>query len=476
MNDPLDVVATQIEATGARAWLVGGAVRDQLMGRPTPDYDLAVEGDARPLAKAVGTAAGGFAFQLSDEFGSWRVKDHDGAWQLDITPLQGTNLDEDLAARDLTINAIARDLAASGGASALSASDPGALIDPYGGVNDIAAKRLKAVSESSFSRDPLRVMRLGRFAAGFGFSAEPRTTVLARESAPGLTAVAAERVFQELRQTLCSDSAVAALRYLGEIGASAAVLPELDALKAVEQSQYHHLDVYDHTLMALQVAIDIEADPGHFFADDAGPLSAYLERPLTNEMSRGEALRFAALLHDIAKPDTRAVTAEQRITFFDHDVRGAELSTEILRRLRASEKLATYVAAMTRNHLRLGFLVHERPLDRAAVYRYLSSTGTVAVDVTVLSLADRYATLGKNHERAGELHHQLAQEMLTEALAYDANPPKPLLRGDQLADALGIEPGPLLGQLIAELTAATFRGEVTDTQQTLAYARRWLER
>jgi poly(A) polymerase len=476
MSDPLAALTAQIGATGARAWLVGGAVRDQLMGRPTPDYDLAVEGDAKPLAKAVGAAAGGFAFQLSDEFGSWRVKAHDGAWQLDITPLQGADLAEDLGARDLTINAVARALTGGPQSAPVDVNDSAGLIDPYGGIDDIADKRLRAVSESSFSRDPLRVMRLGRFAAGFGFSAEPHTTELALQAAPGLTEVAAERVFQELRQTLCSDRAVAALRYLGEIGASAAVLPELDALKAVEQSQYHHLDVYDHTLMALQLTIDIEADPGRFFPDHAGPLSAYLQRPLTNEMSRGEALRFAALLHDIAKPDTREVTAEQRITFFDHDVRGAELSAQILRRLRASEKLASYVAAMTRNHLRLGFLVHERPLSRAAVYKYLKSSGAVAVDVTVLSLADRYATLGKNHERAGELHHQLAQEMLGEALAYDANPPKPLLRGDQLVQALGIEPGPQLGELIADLTAATFSGELTDAQQTLDYARRWLER
>jgi poly(A) polymerase len=253
-------------------------------------------------------------------------------------------------------------------------------------------------------------------------------------------------------------------------------LPELDALRGVEQSQYHHLDVLDHTLLVLQVTIDITTDPERYFPGQGEAVSRYLERPLANELSRGEALRFAAILHDIAKPRTRAVTDAGRITFFDHDSQGAALSAEILGRLRASDKLAGYVSALTLNHLRLGFLVHERPLDRRAIYAYLHATAPVAVDVTILSLADRYATLGKNHERAGELHHQLAQEMLADALAYDASPPKPLLRGDELADALGIAPGPMLGQLLAELTAATYAGEVSDAPQTLAYARSWLDR
>jgi poly(A) polymerase len=476
MSELLAELITQSQAADTHVYLVGGAIRDELMSRPTPDYDLAVEGDAKPLAKALGRAAGGHAFQLSDEFGSWRVKDHAGDWQVDITPLQGATIEEDLAARDLTINAIARDLGAADARTAADPNDPAGLIDPFGGVADIAAERLRAVSESSFTRDPLRVMRLGRFAAGFGFSADAQTSALARAAAPGLTDVAAERVFAELRQTLRSDRAVPAIRYLTEIGATAAVLPELDALKGTEQSQYHHLDVYDHTLLVLEVAIAIASDPARFFPGDADAVSAYLKRPLTNDMTRGEALRFAALLHDIAKPNTRDVTSEGRITFFDHDVQGAQLGAEILRRLRASDKLATYVAAMTRNHLRLGFLVHKRPLDRRAVYEYLHRSGPVAVDVTILSLADRYATLGKNHERAGELHHDLAREMLPQALAYDADPPKPLLRGDELAEALTITPGPILGELIAELTAATYAGEIADRDATLAYARSWLDR
>ncbi len=459
---------TQAGITGTRAWIVGGAIRDALMGRPTPDYDLAVQGNAKPLAQAFARAANGHVFRLSDAFGSWRVSARDGGWQVDLTPLQGATIESDLAVRDLTVNAIARDVATPG---QLSES----LIDRYNGAADIAHRRLRAVSDSSFTRDPLRVLRLGRFVADLGFSADRHTTQLAHDAAPGLAATAPERVLQELGRTLASANAVAAMRYLTEIGATAVVLPELDALQDLEQSEYHHLDVYGHTMLTLQTAIDIETDPAPYLPGCAAAVSAYLSRPLAGGLTRGDALRFAALLHDIAKSRTRAVTDEGRVTFYDHDVQGAALATEILRRLRASDKLVTYVAAMARHHLRLGFLVHKRPLDARAIYEYLNVTGPVCVDVTLLSLADRFATLGKNHARAGELHLELAQQLLAAALEYDANPPRPLMPGDELADALDIDRGPLLGELIAELTAATYARQVVDEAQTLEHAREWLD-
>jgi hypothetical protein len=146
------------------------------------------------------------------------------------------------------------------------------------------------------------------------------------------------------------------------------------------------------------------------------------------------------------------------------------MSASILTRLRASERLAGHVAALTRHHLRLGFLVHEMPLGRRAVYHYLTTCDPVEVDVTVLSVADRLATRGKSSERAIELHLDLARQMLPEALRFRAQPPRPPVRGDVLARALGIEPGPMLGRLLASLTEATFTGEVTDAEQAVTFA------
>lgn len=447
----------------ARAWLVGGAVRDEIMSRSprrTPDYDLAVEGDPRELARALGRAADGHAFLLSEEFGAWRVKGREHDWQVDLTPLMGESLEQDLQRRDLTLNAIAREL------------EGGELIDPCGGVADIGARTLRAVGRDSFSADPLRVVRLARFHAELGFEVDSGTAALARASAPALVDVPGERVFQELQQLTVADGVLDGLALLQRAGAIEALLPELHALRGVQQSDFHHLDAYDHTMATLAQVLELERDPESVFGAGArAELQAVLDEPLANELTRGQALRFGALLHDIAKPRTRAFTPEGRVTFFDHDSVGASMTVEILGRLRASERLATHVAALTRHHLRLGFLVHERPLSKRALYRYLNTCAPVEVDVTVLSVADRLATLGRSSEVAVAKHVELAREVLPAALAYHADPPKPPIRGDQLAREIGLAPGPRLGELLAELTEASYAGEIASEEQAVAYAR-----
>ena len=270
---------------------------------------------------------------------------------------------------------------------------------------------------------------------------------------------------------VCAPAAVAGLELMDELRVTDVVLPELAALRGVEQSRFHHLDVYDHTRSVLAEVIALEREPGRLASDDARGLDAYLAEPLANDLTRGQALRFGALLHDIAKPQTRAVTPQGRVTFMGHDEAGARLASEILGRLRASERLREHVAALTRHHLRLGFLVHDMPLSRRAVYDYLRVTAPVAVDVTVLSVADRLATRGDNAERAIAGHLELARQMLGEGLAWIADPPRPPVRGDELADALGIKPGPVVGDLLAELEAASFSGEVATREQAIARAR-----
>jgi hypothetical protein len=181
-------------------------------------------------------------------------------------------------------------------------------------------------------------------------------------------------------------------------------------------------------------------------------------------------------MHDIAKPRTRAVTDAGRITFMGHDERGAAMAVEILRRLRASERLAEHVAALTRNHLKLGFLVHEMPLSRRAVYGYLDACAPVQVDVTVLSVADRLATRGDNAERAIARHLELARQVIGEALTWATHPPRPPVRGDDLAQALGLEPGPVIGELLHRLEEASFAGEVTSREEAIAHARELMGR
>ena len=200
-----------------------------------------------------------------------------------------------------------------------------------------------------------------------------------------------------------------------------------------------------------------------------------LAEPLADEMSRGTALRFGALLHDIGKPATRG-ERDGYVTFIGHDSVGAEIVAGICRRLRASGRLTRHLQALTLHHLRLGFLVHEAPLPPRRVHEYLRATEPVAADVTLLTVADRLSARGSGPfatEEAIEAHLALARQMLAAALDWHRDgPPEPLLRGDELAAELGIAPGPELGDLLAELEAAQYAGEVSTREEAFERARR----
>jgi len=476
---------------GTRSWLVGGSVRDRLLGRETADLDLVVEGDSARAARAIAAAAGRAAcFALSEEFGSWRVVARGGAWQMDVEPLRGDAIEQDLALRDFTLNAIAEPLAG------------GAPIDPLGGIADARARRLRMAAPSAFADDPLRVLRLVRLTLELDLRPEPRTLAQAAAQAHALPAVSGERIFMELRRIVAARRARAGLELLDSLGATAAVLPELHALRGVQQSRFHHLDVYGHTLEVLERAVQMSApaeapppaDPSgagvpersgrtepagdaeleRFLAPRRAGVAALLDEPLADGLSRGEALRWGALLHDVAKPQTRSVRpADGRVTFLGHDVQGAQLARAMLARLRVSERLRAHVSALVRHHLRAGFLVHEpQPLARRTVFAYLGATEPVAADVTLLSVADRLATRGARAEQAVGAHLSVAAGLLQDALEWRAQgPPRPLLRGEELMSELALEPGPRLGELLAELAAARYAGEIATRAQALAHAR-----
>jgi poly(A) polymerase len=456
--DPLDA----LRAIDVPAWLVGGALRDRMLGRPTSDYDVAVAGEPGPVARRLAQLVSGPIFRLSEGFGGWRVIAPDRSWHVDLLPLAGSSIEEDLARRDLTINAIAQQLPG------------GELIDPFAGARDLRERRLRMVSAAAFTEDPLRSLRLIRLACEIGFSIDPETASAAGRNAAGLARVAPERVFTELRRIIASERAVSGMELIDELGITPVVLPELAALRGVEQSPYHNLDVYEHTLAVLAETIELERDPERSLGPNAEAVNEFLSQPLANELNRWQALRFGALLHDIAKPQTREVTAQGRITFMGHDAAGGRTAAKMLTRLRASERLAEHVGALARHHLRLGFLVHEAPLSRRAVYRYLRASDPVQVDVTVLSVADRLGTRGARSEEAIRKHLRLAGELLGEALAWVARPPRPPVRGDQLATALGIKPGPELGRILQELEEASFAEEIDSDEEAVARARQIL--
>jgi poly(A) polymerase len=460
---PLVGLARQALAGAPEAWIAGGAVRDAALGREVTDLDLAVAGDPAAAANAVADAGDGHAFELSAEFATWRAVAADRSWQVDVTALRGETIEADLAARDFTLGAVAAPL---GG---------GEPFDPYGGLADLERRRLRAVGEGSFAADPLRLLRAARLAADLGLEVDPDTAALARSEAARAAEPAGERQLAELRLLLGGPDPLRGLALLDELGLTAAVLPEVEALRGVEQGPNHHLDVHGHTLAVLERTLEVESDLERFAGGRAAEARQLLGEPLADEMSRGTALRFGALLHDVGKPATRA-EHEGYVTFIGHDQDGAEIVGAICRRLRASRRLSGHLRALTLHHLRLGFLVHEAPLPARRVHEYLRATEPVAADVTLLTVADRLSARGSGPfatEEAIEAHLRLAREMLGAALDWRRDgPPEPLLRGDELAAELGLEPGPEVGELLAELEAAQYAGEVSSREEALERARR----
>lgn len=451
---------------GTPAWVVGGAVRDVALGREVSDLDLAVAGSPEALARAIARALDGVAFELSEEFPAWRAKSRGEEWQVDVAELRAESIAADLALRDFAVGAIAVSL------------ESGEAFDPLGGLDDLRRGLIRACGPTSFSDDPLRLMRAARLVAQFGWEIEAETVLLGRQSSARAGEPAGERIMAELLLLVGARDPLAGLDAMDRIGLFDWLLPEIGDLHEVIQGPNHHLDVYGHTLEVVEGVLRIESDLERFTGERAPEVAAYLNRPLAEGVSRGTALRLGAVFHDCAKPQTRSEDGGF-VSFRGHDRLGADQIERRFRGLKASRKLISYLSDLTRHHLVLGFMIDAMPLGERQFFDYLDRTDPVSIDVTLLTVADRMAARGTAPIASSEMvasHMELAREMVSRALEWDRNgPPQPFLPGNQLAAALGIEPGPRLGELIRELAAARYAGEIHDANEAVELARGFLE-
>lgn len=446
-----------LDAVGPAAgdlWLVGGAARDALLGRPLGDWDLVAPGDPEAAARALARRLDAPVFPLSERHGGWRITAADREIDVQGAP---EGIDVDLARRDFTVNAIAVRLA-DGMVRAVPGADA-----------DLEQRRLRLVADDGFRDDPLRLLRLVRLAGQLDFEADDGTVAAARRDAHLAAATAPERIRAELEAMLRARDPVDAFRQLEELDLLAVVLPEVARLRGVRQNGYHHLDVLDHTLQVLDAAADIGAHPSATFGEQSERIAAALRAPLDGASDVELAVRWAALLHDIAKPETRDERPNGEAGFPGHAALGAEQADRILERLRAGSALRRCVAALVREHLRLGFLVAEAPPPAREIHRYRVATAPWEEAALVLSVADRMATRGvRARERWIRRHRETAGAI---AAALGEAMPVPLIRGDELARELGIEPGPLLGELLKGLAEEQAAGAVGTREEALAYAR-----
>ncbi len=465
--------------------LVGGAVRDACLGRLAADLDWLVI-DPERAARDLADTLGGSLVALDPERGHWRVvltggdaqasgtarswdfasprpaerasprsterasprsderaspRSGEGAARTPLDPLDPAVLDADLRARDLSVNAMAW--------------WPGSheLVDPTGGLADLQAGVARAVSLTNLRADPLRAYRILRFAAQLGFRVDPATEgwlrTLATEFGDGVLPLpAAERLGAELEAITATPAAARAWAALVDLGLLERVLPELLACRGVQQGGLHHADVLDHQLEALGCLLRLFPD-----AD--------------------LALRWATLLHDVGKPGTMTPATEAnglrlRPRFEGHDQLGADLAARLLRRLRRPAEVVERVAGLIRAHMR------PLPNGERATRRFVHRLRAWLPDLLRLMLADREAARGPQATAQGRLRYREAVGRVLAVLDEQPTAPPPLVDGRRLMEALGIEQGPLVGQLLAAVAEAQALGEVSDSDAALAYAGRML--
>lgn len=468
-------------------YLVGGAVRDLLSGRPLHDLDFALPGDALALARRVADSLGAAYYPLDEERGAGRVLLNSLEGErlvLDFSVFRGENLTADLCLRDLTMNAMA-----------LKVDDLDHLIDPLGGAQDLREKQLRAASPASFQDDPIRIWRAVRQAVAFGFKVEPRTRQMMKDAAGELSRITPERMRDELFRILDGPQPAQALRVLEFIGALDPVLPELLALKGVDQSPPHISDVWSHTLAVvaqLEIVLNVlglvhnpeaaGAWARGLLAVQLGryrqSLDAHLSQQLNPNRSRRSLLFMAALYHDIGKPATRQVDSTGRIRFFEHERVGAMIASTRLRELQLSNEEVAWATTVIGQHMRPLLLMNaEIPPTRRSVYRLFRDTGAAGVDVCLLSLADSLATYGAGLPREiWASHLEVVQSLFNawwEHPVEQVSPPA-LLNGHDLIQEFKLQPGRRIGELLEMIREAQVTGQVQDRQQAIEFVQQTL--
>ena len=457
-------------------YLTGGFVRDALLRRATDDIDLVVSGNALELARCVADGLNARCIPLNEPNQIARViVPPQGHLHLDFATMRGA-IDEDLRLRDYTINAMAIGLD-----EALAGSP--AFIDPLDGRRDLESRRVRAVSESVLQEDPARLIRGPRFAAELGFSIDEETRTFIRRNSSLIGHVARERVRDELCRILAMPKAAQWVRLLDDLGLLLTVIPELAAAKGVEQPREHFWDVFDHlveTVSAVEFLLRLGgADHWGEPVRSVAPWSQELEEHFREEVSGGRAratlLKVAALLHDIAKPQTKSVEDNGRTRFFGHAQEGAAIAEGILRRLRFSTREAEMVKTMVEHHMRPGQMGDDMP-TRRAIYRYFRDTGDVGLDTIFLNLADHLAARGplldseQWRAHASSMAYVIAESTSEQSVV---TPPK-LIDGHDLIDSYGMRPGREIGELLDAVREAQAAGEVSSREEALALVERLL--
>jgi poly(A) polymerase len=475
----LNKISRFLSEEGIPAFLVGGFVRDMLLGRDTADIDIAIATDALAVAPQVAAVLGGKYVLLDDVNPTGRVVLPDIKWQIDFTTLQG-DIEQDLTRRDFTINAMAIEL----DKNMETVLDAGRLIDPFNGREDLRRRRVKAVSDTVFEADAARLMRAVRIAAELGFRIGESTEKLILHDSRLITGVAGERLREELLRLLAIPGAGQRLFYLDELGLLTARVPEMSPARGVTQPKVHVWDVFEHSIHTVSAAEFLLREGTWEYAGEeildpvpwSDRLCQHFDREISSGSTRRSMLKLAALFHDIAKPRTKTLDDDGRARFLGHPQEGAATAAAIMERLRFSNREIQLVELLVKYHLRPMQMSNEGIPTHRAIYRFFRDTGEAGIDLLFLCLADHLATRGPSLDlREWQEHARMTEYVLARHFEEASlSAPIKLIDGHDVMKAFGLSPGPRVGELLEALREAQAAGEVTTREQALHYVEQLL--
>jgi poly(A) polymerase len=472
----LTEISRLLAAGNIRAYIVGGFVRDAALERDTDDIDIAVDADALVVARDIASSLSAKYVPLDPINLIGRVVIPGSQCHIDFSSLKG-DIEQDLARRDFTINAMAYEL----DDHITYGITHSGIIDPFGGIQDLHHGLLKALNDDIFAADPARLLRAVRIAAELDLDIDAATITLISLNSRLVTSVAGERIREELMRLLALPGAGLRIFQLDKLGLLSALMPELNPAKGVDQPHAHVWDVFEHSLQTVGAVEFVLGEATWDYASEdirsMIPWSERIERHFNRRISSVSSgcslLKLAALLHDIAKPQTKTMDGD-RARFLGHQEEGAEIAAGIMERLRFSNREIKLVELLIKNHLRPTQMSHSGLPTSRAIYRFFRDTGEAGIDVLYLSLADHLAARGPALDPDEFREHARMTAYVLEKHFEEAGPSSPpkLIDGSDIMTTLGLPPGPVIGELLENLREAQAAGEVENRAQALMFVER----
>jgi len=472
----LKTIREMARKKGVAIYIVGGFLRDYLLGQCKTDFDFAVERDALGLARVFARKIKGAFVLLDEERGCARVARKEGGqiYTFDFADFRAKTFKGDLSHRDFTINTLFVDLVSLTGTEEVG----DVLRDPGNGLADLKNQKIRMTFAKTFEEDPLRMMRAFSLRANLGFQIEARTLTRIKKDKERIRDVSYERIRDELFKILESSRTGDVLKEMDRAGLLEKIMPQVKVMFHCKQGGYHHLDVWPHSLETV-VQVDrmlkqpslLEEKLSH--SDVGQDLHKYLADPLGGNRSRKALIKLAALVHDIGKPDTRKKEKE-RVSFHGHERVGRDIVRCIAKLLKLSTQERHALEDMVLWHLRPGYLSDFQQPSQRAVYRYFRDAKEEAAGILLLSLADQQATRGPlTSEDDQRQHEKICLQLMQQFFIKRREKPfQRIISGDDLIKTLKLKPSPLFGKILGEVEEKQTLGEIKTKREALALAKK----